>query len=99
MLRIGIVLGDLDDNQITALFEKPRLLAIRGSPSLFVFIWDEDVTGAILRALRTQRAGCFNPPGDGALPLREIARRLGKSVQELPAGLLARRWPWAPRSM
>ena len=88
VLRIGTILGERVDNQITALFEKPRLLAIRGSESPFVFIWDDDVTGAIVHALRTQRVGCFNLAGDGALPLREIARRLGKPVLELPAGLL-----------
>ena len=88
VLRIGTILGERVDNQITALFDKRRLLAIRGSASPFVFIWDEDVTGAILHALRTRRAGCFNLAGDGALPLREIARRLGKPVLELPAGLL-----------
>lgn len=66
VLRIGTILGERVDNQITALFDKPRLLAIRGSESPFVFIWDEDVTGAILRALRTQWAGCFNLAGDGA---------------------------------
>ena len=88
VLRIGTILGERVDNQITALFEKPRLLAIRGSASPFVFIWDEDVTGAILHALRTRRPGCYNLAGDGALPLREIARRLGKPVLELPAGLL-----------
>ena len=88
VFRIGTILGERVDNQITALFDKRRLLAIRGSESPFVFIWDEDVTGAILHALRTQRAGCFNLAGDGALPLREIARRLGKPVLELPAGLL-----------
>ena len=88
VLRIGTILGDQVDNQITALFEKPRLLAIRGSASPFVFIWDEDVTGAIMHALRTRRSGCFNLAGDGALPLREIARRLGKPVLALPAGLL-----------
>ena len=88
VLRIGTILGERVDNQITALFDKPRLLAIRGSKSPFVFIWDEDVTGAIVHALRAQRVGCFNLAGDGALPLREIARRLGKPVLELPAGLL-----------
>jgi len=88
VLRIGTILGERVDNQITALFDKRRLLAIRGSASPFVFIWDEDVTGAILHALRTRRAGCYNLAGDGALPLREIARRLGKPVLELPAGLL-----------
>lgn len=88
VLRIGTILGERVDNQITALFDKPRLLAIRGSESPFVFVWDEDVTGAIVHALRTQRAGCFNLAGDGALALREIAQRLGKPVLELPAGLL-----------
>jgi UDP-glucose 4-epimerase len=88
VLRIGTILGERVDNQITALFEKKRLLAIRGSESPFVFIWDEDVTGAIVHALGTRRAGCFNLAGDGALPLREIARRLGKPLLALPAGLL-----------
>ncbi|MDH4396044.1 MAG: SDR family oxidoreductase [Limnobacter sp.] len=88
ILRIGTILGEKVDNQITALFEKPRLLAIRGSESPFVFIWDTDVTGAILHALHTRQAGCFNLAGDGALPLREIAARLGKPLLTLPAGLL-----------
>ena len=88
VLRIGTILGEHVDNQITALFDKPRLLAIRGSDSPFVFIWDEDVTGAILHALDGAAPGCYNLAGDGALPLREIARRLGKPTLALPAGLL-----------
>jgi len=88
VFRIGTILGERVDNQITALFEKPRLLAIRGSASPFVFIWDEDVCAAFMHALRTGREGEFNLAGDGALPLREIAARLGKPVLELPAGLL-----------
>lgn len=88
VLRIGTILGDRVDNQITALFEKPRLLAIQGSDSPFVFIWDTDVAGAILHALRTRRAGCFNLAGDGALTLPQIAARLGKPLRALPANLL-----------
>jgi UDP-glucose 4-epimerase len=88
VLRIGTILGERVDNQITALFEKPRLLAVRGSDSPFVFIWDEDVAGAILHALRTRHAGCFNLAGDGALTLPQIARRLGKPLLALPAGAL-----------
>lgn len=88
VLRIGTILGEGVDNQITALFEKPRLLAVRGSDSPFVFVWDEDVAGAVLHALRTRRAGCFNLAGDGALTLAEIAARLGKPLLSLPAGLL-----------
>lgn len=88
VLRIGTILGENVNNQITALFEKPRLLAIRGSESPFVFIWDTDVTGVILHALRTRKSGCFNLAGDGALPLSEIAERLGKPLLKLPAALL-----------
>lgn len=88
ILRIGTILGERVDNQITALFEKPRLLAIRGSDSPFVFIWDEDVTGAILHALSGAAPGAYNLAGDGALSIHEIAARLGKSTWNLPAGFL-----------
>lgn len=88
VLRIGTILGERVDNQITALFEKPRLLAIRGSASPFVFIWDQDVTGALLHALDGATPGCYNLAGDGALTIHEIAHRLGKRTLNLPAGLL-----------
>ena len=88
VFRIGTILGERVDNQITALFEKPRLLAIRGSASPFVFIWDADVCGAFLHALACGRGGLYNLAGDGALTLRDIAARLHKPLLALPAGLL-----------
>jgi UDP-glucose 4-epimerase len=89
VLRIGTILGERVDNQITALFEKPRLLAVRGHASPFVFVWDEDVTGAIAHAIGGHgRPGCWNLAGDGALSVPQIAARLGKPVRALPAGLL-----------
>lgn len=88
VLRIGTVLGARTRNQITALFERPRLLAIRGSDSPFVFIWDEDVVGAILHGVRGSRAGVYNLAGDGALTIREIAAALGKRTRVIPAPLL-----------
>jgi len=89
VLRIGTILGERVNNQITALFEKKRLLAIRGSDSPFVFIWDEDVTGAIVHALSGQApSGCFNLAGDGALTIFDIAQRLNKRPRVLPAWLL-----------
>ena len=45
VFRVGTILGETTRNQITALFERPRLLAIRGAASPFVFIWDRDVVG------------------------------------------------------
>ena len=88
VLRIGTILGERVDNQITALFEKPRLLAIRGSDSPFVFIWDADVTGALLHALDGAVPGCYTLAGDGARTIHQSAARLGKTTLDLPAGLL-----------
>lgn len=89
VLRIATILGERVDNQITALFEKARPLAIAGSDSPFVFVWDEDVCGALLHALDGQGPpGCYNLAGDGALSIHAIAARLGKRPRVLPAGLL-----------
>ncbi|WP_093377283.1 SDR family oxidoreductase [Variovorax sp. OV329] len=88
VLRIGTILGEQVNNQITALFDKPRILAIQGSDSPFVFIWDEDVTACIVHAIKTGRTGCFNVAGDGALTLQQIAALLRKPLLSLPAPLL-----------
>ncbi len=88
VLRIGTILGETVKNQITDLFEKPRLIAIRGSDSPFVFIWDQDVVGCMLAAVYSDKAGIYNVAGDGALGVRDIAARLGKRCVVLPAGLL-----------
>ena len=88
VLRIGTILGPTVHNQITDLFEKPRLLAIRGADSPFVFIWDQDVVAIILRAIADGPPGIYNVAGDGALTIHEIAHRLGKRCVQLPAWLL-----------
>jgi UDP-glucose 4-epimerase len=88
VLRIGTILGPTVRNQITDMFEKPRLLTIRGADSPFVFIWDQDVVGIILRAIADGPAGIYNVAGDGALTLHDIAQRLGKKTWKIPAGLL-----------
>ena len=88
VFRVGTILGKTTANQITALFEKPRLIAVQGSPSPFVFIWDQDVVGAIEHAIFSGTAGVFNVAGDGALTVEEIAGRLGKRCLVLPAWLL-----------
>jgi UDP-glucose 4-epimerase len=88
VFRVGTILGETTRNQITALFERPRLIAIRGSKSPFVFIWDRDVAGAIEHAIFGGPAGIYNVAGDGALSIQEIAARLGKRCVTLPPGLL-----------
>ncbi|KHL08977.1 UDP-glucose 4-epimerase [Mumia flava] len=88
VLRIGTILGERVDNQITALFERPRLLRIAGSASPFVFVWDTDLTAIVVRAVLGDVTGAFNVAGTGALTLDEIAQRLGKSTLVLPEWLL-----------
>ena len=88
IFRIGTILGATVHNQITDLFEKPRLIAIRGSESPFVFIHDQDVVGAIVQGVDSPVTGIFNVAGDGKLSIFEIAERLGKRCVVFPAGLL-----------
>jgi UDP-glucose 4-epimerase len=88
VFRVGTILGETTRNQITALFERPRLLALSGSKSPFVFIWDQDVVGAIEHAIFSGQDGIYNVAGDGALSIQEIAARLGKRCVTIPPGLL-----------
>ncbi len=89
IFRIGTILGATVNNQITALFERRRVLAVAGSDSPFVFIWDEDVVGCMVRAATDGPAGIYNVAGDGAVDVHELASALGKKVLTLPAWLLA----------
>ncbi|WP_170409145.1 SDR family oxidoreductase [Ruegeria atlantica] len=84
VLRVGTVLGRKVENQITALFRKPRLLGLNGHDSPFVFIWDEDLADILVRAATDGPAGVFNVAGDGAMTVSQIASQMGKSVRWLP---------------
>ena len=88
VLRISTVLGATTQNRITALFAHRRVLTVRGSDSPFVFIWDEDVVGAILHGVIGDRAGVFNLAGDGRLTIHEIAAILGKRELTVPGAAL-----------
>lgn len=90
VLRVGTVIGANTRNQITNLFEKKRVLAIRGCDSPFVMIWDQDLVGVIQHGVVTGRGGIYNVAGDGALSMDELARLLGKPLRKLPVGLI--RW-------
>ena len=88
ILRPGTVLGTQTRNQITNLFEKPRILAVHGSRSPFVFIWDEDILDIIDIGIRESKTGIYNLAGDGAMAIDEIAAYLGKPLIALPASVL-----------
>ncbi len=88
VLRPGTVLGEHTNNPITQLFMRPRLIAIRGSESPFVFIWDEDLVAIVLDGVRSSKTGRYNLAGDGALSVHELAAMMGKPLLQLPAWLL-----------
>lgn len=88
IFRPGTILGPTADNQITALFEKPVILGLRGSGSPFVFIWDRDVVACILKGIWEDVTGIFNMAGDGVISMREIAALLGKPYISLPVWLV-----------
>ena len=88
IFRPGTVLGAHTNNQITDLFRKRFVLGIRGAPSPWVFIWDEDVVECILKGIRERATGIYNLAGDGTLTMQQVAERLGKPFLPLPAWLL-----------
>ena len=88
IFRPGTVLGTETRNQITGLFEAKRVLTIKGSDSPFVFIWDQDVLAAMEMGIREDKNGIYNMAGDGALTMREIAKRLNKPTLNLSPWML-----------
>ncbi|MFW5825441.1 MAG: NAD-dependent epimerase/dehydratase family protein [Marinobacter sp.] len=88
IFRPGTMVGAETRDPITDLFLAPRLLAIRGSQSPFVFVSDQDLVGALEQGVREDSTGRYNIAGDGALSIREIARKLDKPLLVLPAGVM-----------
>lgn len=85
IFRIGTVLGDKVNNQITDLFKKPVQIGIKGSKTPFVFIWDQDVVDCLIYAVTAKKTGIFNLAGDGALTIDERAKMMKKKVVYLSA--------------
>ncbi|TXG92740.1 NAD-dependent epimerase/dehydratase family protein [Rhodococcus rhodnii] len=89
VFRIGTILGETVRNQITALFEGPRILEISGCDSPFVFVWDTDVAEVFARAVTGDRTGIFNVAGEGVVTVRDIAELTGTKTLTVPAWALA----------
>jgi UDP-glucose 4-epimerase len=88
IFRPGFILGAATKNQITNLFDQPRITGIKGADSPFVIIWDQDVVGAIMKGIHQGGDGIYNLAGDGILTLPEMARMLGKPYRALPVWLV-----------
>ncbi|MDK1017902.1 MAG: SDR family oxidoreductase [Actinomycetota bacterium] len=89
IFRPGTILGASTQNQITDLFDRRVILGVSGSRTPFVFVWDQDVVGAIRQGILTEATGIYNLAGDGTLTLVEIANRMGKRYIALPGSVIA----------
>ncbi|WP_169569407.1 SDR family oxidoreductase [Sneathiella limimaris] len=85
VFRVGTVLGERTDNQITALFQKPKLLGLKGFESPFVFIWTEDLARILFRAVKEGPAGIYNVAGDGAMGISDLAIAMQKKITWIPS--------------
>jgi UDP-glucose 4-epimerase len=88
VLRVCTVLGERTANQITRLFEGRFVLGVAGAMAPWSFVHDEDLVECLVRGIQEGWSGVYNVAGDGALSMREIARRLGKPYLPLPEPLL-----------
>lgn len=84
IFRVGTVLGPNVNNQITAMFERPVVLGLKGCDTPFCFIADEDVAGCIVAGVLGGPAGVYNLAGDGVVTLREVAAAMGRRYVALP---------------
>lgn len=88
VLRPGTILGSGTRNQITALFDAPVVLGLRGAEIPFVLVWDTDVAEIVATGVTEQRSGIYNVAGEGAVTMREVARRRGRPYVALPPALV-----------
>lgn len=88
ILRSGTILGANVRSPVSAIFEGPFVLGIAGADSPFVMILVDDVASIIVKGILDAREGIYNLAGDGALTLRDIAKRAGKPLIPIPGTLL-----------
>ncbi|MDU0114667.1 NAD-dependent epimerase/dehydratase family protein [Psychrosphaera aquimarina] len=88
ILRPGAIIGPNFEGPVVNLFEQRIITGLIGYPGPFNFIWSLDVVDYLVEAVTTDITGQFNVAGDGALSMRQIAKRLNKSYLPLPPLLI-----------
>jgi len=88
ILRVSTILGDHTKNDITNIFQKDRIIGLKGTDTPFVIIWDQDLLNILGRAAMEQVEGIFNVAGNGKITLREMAAMMKKKFIVLPPGFV-----------
>lgn len=81
-IRPGILIGRRNAHEQDPLFRRRTLP--RFSAARLPFVWDEDVAQAVLLALESDVRGAFNVCSDELLDARELGRRTGFRVIDVP---------------
>ena len=89
VFRVSTILGPTVNNQITAMFERPVVVGLRGAESPFCLVWDEDVCACLVKGALGEQRGTYNLTGDGVMTLREIAAGMGRRYLAVPELLVA----------
>jgi UDP-glucose 4-epimerase len=80
ILRFANGLGPGLSTSHTALLDLPVVPAILGFDPRYQFVHEDDITGALLHAVRDELPGIYNAAADGVLVLSEVADLLGKPL-------------------
>ena len=97
--RPCIFVGPTIDNAIKDLTRSRIMFEALGHRSRLQLVWDEDVSAAIVLALRGDFPGAYNLAGDGSLSMREMGEIMGvpTAVVPFPVARLAIKIGWALR--
>lgn len=88
IFRVSTILGDHTKNDITNLFQKKKVLGLKGYATPFVIIWDQDLLNILTKAALEEVEGIYNVAGDGSITLKEMAQIIGKPLKQMPVGLI-----------
>ena len=88
VFRVGTILGATTNNPITDYLKRAKLVCIKGYPSAFVAIWDQDLVKILFKATQDGKPGIYNVAGDGAIPSQNLAKILNKPADVKPLWLL-----------
>lgn len=87
IFRLSATIGSNVKNQISEFFELPVLFGIKGHPSPFAFIWDQDVVNCLVMAIIENKEGIYNLTADGKIPMKSLAKMMNKPYINVPESL------------
>jgi UDP-glucose 4-epimerase len=78
IIRPCTILGPTIQSYKTKYFSRPVIVTMLGFDPLIQFIHEDDVTGALMKAIDENHPGVFNLAGDGVIPLSKVIEISGK---------------------